>query len=246
MSRDVFNYYLYSPSGAKIKNPILEFKKISPTKYRVRVHGAKGGFPLVFSESFHEGWKGYLVKTEPAKVRIKADLANKVSSYRVLDGNDDDQANREELLDYISKGWVTELGDDEQKTIIHNKWENGERRLDYLEKYSIDFVSKNFQDTIQNDNLQNGAFYEAWFEKPLPEEEHLPVNGYANSWYIEVEKNCNEYSNKCIKNADGSYDMELVVEFEPQRLFYIGLFVSGMALFCCLVYLGYSFAKRRK
>ncbi|MFZ5982565.1 MAG: hypothetical protein ACOYS2_03300 [Patescibacteria group bacterium] len=41
--------------------PTLEFKKINPTKYRIRVHGAQVEFPLVFSESFHEGWKAYLV-----------------------------------------------------------------------------------------------------------------------------------------------------------------------------------------
>jgi hypothetical protein len=45
-----------------VMSPTLEFKKINPTKYRIRVHGASGVFPLVFSESFHDGWKAYLAK----------------------------------------------------------------------------------------------------------------------------------------------------------------------------------------
>jgi len=47
-----------------------------------------------------------------------------------------------------------------------------------------------------------------------------------------------------IKN--GSYDFEMVVEFWPQRLFYVGLFISGITLLCCVGYLGYDWRKRRK
>ena len=46
-----------------IETPQLEYKQINPTKYIVNVHGAKESFPLIFSESFHHGWKIYV---EPA------------------------------------------------------------------------------------------------------------------------------------------------------------------------------------
>jgi hypothetical protein len=71
------------------------------------------------------------------------------------------------------------------------------------------------------------------------------VNGYANSWDIDPTAIC-QNNPKCTKNADGSYDMELVIEFWPQRLFYIGLFISGTTLVGCLGYLGWDFVKRRK
>jgi len=109
--------------------------------------------------------------------------------------------------------------------------------FDYNEKYKIDFISKNFQDTIQNDNLERGKFYETWLEKPIDNNEnHSVVNGYANSWTINPNEICVDNS-KCVKNADGTYDLELIVEFWPQRLFYIGAFVSSITLFGCLVYL---------
>ena len=37
----------------------LEFIKINPTKYRVRVIGATGPYNLVFSEAFNKGWRVY-------------------------------------------------------------------------------------------------------------------------------------------------------------------------------------------
>lgn len=174
-------------------------------------------------------------------------------------------------MDYISKGLVSTLGDGKEETITHNKWEDGKEKLDYVEKYNIDFISKNFQDTIQNDNLPSGNFWETWlpasykvesgklsslFElnknvMELPEENHLMANGYANSWIIETEKLCEgsfdsaQDDTFCVKNPDGSYDFELIVEFWPQRLFYIGLFISGMTLLSCFGYLIYDWRKKK-
>ena len=45
------------------KTPKIEFKKINPTRYIVDVRETKGPFTLVFSESFHEGWKAYVRKS---------------------------------------------------------------------------------------------------------------------------------------------------------------------------------------
>jgi hypothetical protein len=237
--------------------PTIEFKKINPTKYRVRVHSANGVFPLVFSESFHDGWKAYLASPE----NFKLSLNDQISKYKILDGNQEDQATKDELRDYIDNGYVTTLGDSWEKTIEHKKWVDGQEKLDYTEKYNINFVSKNFQGTIQNDNLPNGNIFETWLKKPIENNaNHLVANGYANSWVIDVDEICGvdslpagrqaaAHGNdtvKCVKNPDGSYDFELIVEFWPQRLFYIGLFISGMTLLCCVGYLGYDWKRRRR
>lgn len=39
------------------KLPTIEFKKMNQTKYKVIVQNASSDFPLIFSESFHNGWK---------------------------------------------------------------------------------------------------------------------------------------------------------------------------------------------
>ncbi|MDO8610135.1 MAG: hypothetical protein Q7R95_06280, partial [bacterium] len=228
------------------KLPILEFKKINPTKYRVVVHGAREEFPIIFSESFHDQWKTYLTEIASSADLRQLPRNDILEEYKILDGNTEDQASKDELIKYINNGWITSLGDGIEKEIKHQKWEDNKEKLDYVEKYNIDFVSKNFQDTIQNDNLPSGNIFETWFKKPIDDNKnHLMVNGYANSWNINVNKLCNQNSS-CVKNPDGSYDFEIVVEFWPQRLFYIGLAISGTTLLACLVYLGYDFVKRRK
>jgi hypothetical protein len=222
-----------------VVTPIIEFKKINPVKYRVVVHGASKSFPLVFSDSFHDGWRSYLVNYQKNYLNFHA------VDYKILDGNEDDQASNKEFDDFINSGYISSFGDLKEKNIEHVKWENNKEVLDYNEKYKIDFISKNFQGTIQNDNLDSGSFYETWFTKPIDDNKnHFMVNGYANSWIIDPDKACFN-SSKCIKNSDGSYDMELVVEFWPQRLMYVGLFISSITLIGCLGYLGFDLIRRR-
>ncbi|MFC1644679.1 hypothetical protein ACFL08_01475 [Patescibacteria group bacterium] len=243
---------------------IIEFRKINPTKYRLRIHNVTDDFPLIFSESFHEKWNAYIVRDEvdseqesgsedkgilkqvqDDKVEIQSD---KLGEYKVLDGNEDDQASIGELEGFIEKGWVTDLGDGKEKESKHYKW-NGEKEvIDYVERYGIDFVSKNFNGTIQNDNLPTGSIRETWMNNSgvlqLSDKKHLLANGYANSWVIDVDDLCGE-AGMCQENEDGSYDMEFVVEFWPQRVFYIGLFISGLTLLGCLGYLGYDYRKKK-
>lgn len=148
--------------SADIKIPIMEIKKINPTKYVVRIHGAAEDFPLVFNESYHEGWKAYIMKSN----------------------------------------------------------------------------------THQNSQLPAGRLYETWFREHIPDNYHWTANGYANSWWIKLDeiKRPGDY----IQNPDGSIDFELVLEFWPQRLFYIGSFISGTVFLCCLGYIGYDLARRKK
>jgi hypothetical protein len=238
-TKDIFN-----PKELKKKTieniPIIEFKKIDPTKYRVVIHHATGNFPLVFSESFNDDWNSYLVDYE--KKSTDMDL----SDYKILDDNKDDQASGGELQNLIDAGYISTLGDLKEKEIKHMKWQDDEEKLDYIEKYKIDFISKNFQDTIQNDNLSNGHLYDTWFAQPIDgNSNHSIVNGYANSWNLNVEKICLE-NKKCVKNSDGSYDMELVIEFWPQRLFYLGAIISLTTLLGSIGYLIYDFVRRRK
>lgn len=42
------------------KIPQIEFIKINPTKYKIKVSNVKDDYNLIFNESFHTGWKLYL------------------------------------------------------------------------------------------------------------------------------------------------------------------------------------------
>ncbi|MDP2947693.1 MAG: hypothetical protein Q8N88_06285 [Nanoarchaeota archaeon] len=235
--------YFIDSGSEKIETPILEFKKINPTKYRIIAHRASSDFPLIFSESFNKEWKVYITESliETLKFKVKG---NDLDGYKILDDNIDGQASSDEIKNFINKGWIVSLGDGKEKEIKHQNYENGRERLNYIEKYKIDFISKNFQGTIQNDNLLNGHIWDTWFKKSLPEENHLTANGYANSWLIDLDniKKTGNYT----QNPDGSIDFELVIEFWPQRLFYLGLGISGTTLLLCLGYLVYNWGIRKK
>lgn len=227
--------------------PTLEFKKINPVKYRIRVHNIEDSIPLVFSENFHKAWKIYLSNYNMSSILSRNAVEDGIKEYKTLNGNEGEQASVEEIKEFISSNLISTLGDKNKKIIKHNKYENNIKEFDYTEEYLIDFISKNFQGTIQNDNLPKGSIFETWFKKPIENNEnHLMANGYANSWIIDSENICETENSKCVKNSDGTYNMELVVEFWPQRLFYIGAIISGATLLACIMYLLYNFIKEKK
>ena len=145
------------------------FTKINPTKYKVKVEGAREPYTLVFSESFDKGWKVYADK-------VQGDHGEIIASY--FDG---------------------EIKEGSHKNI-------------FLEK----------------------ATFETWGKKPIAEDRHFLINGYANSWYITPE------------DSQGKEDYELIIEFLPQNFFYAGLFISGVTLIGSFFYLINAIIRNRK
>ncbi|MBF0467086.1 MAG: hypothetical protein HQK94_18620 [Nitrospirae bacterium] len=257
-----------------ILTPNIEYIKINPIKYRMIVHAAKDSFPLIFTESFDNHWKAYIVSYG---ADLQHSTSNNLSTYKLLEGNDNDQATASELKSYLDERLVTYLGDGVPKKKEHYlSLDNGRRKLDHVEQYTIGFISKNFHGTIQNDNLPMGMFYETWFsgrfnmssdyEKiqwkvtkglnnkviELPDMYHWRVNGIANSWWIDLDM-LHKLPQASVSNpgyyrvnSDGSIDFEIVIEFWSQRLLYIGLSISAASFLGCIIYLVVDWKKRRK
>lgn len=210
--------------------PSIEYKKINPVKYRVILHKVGGIFPLVFSEAHNEGWKLYPVKSETESTAVK-----NLNDYKIIRDNEEDQATKEELVSYIKSKLISTLGNGEEKKIKYN---------DHDEKYTINFVSKNFYGTIQNDNLSNGKFWETWFSNPINNDKnHLMANGYANSWIIDPNDFCR--NNLCSPNPDGTFEIELVLEYWPERIFFGGISVTIATILISFVLMMYNWKNKK-
>jgi hypothetical protein len=227
--------------------PVLEYKKISSTKYRLRVHSVDSKsvqIPLVFSESFNDDWKAFFSRPQNYNsVRI----GNLLQDYRVFEGNSEYQASTDEVERYVASGWVTDLGDGTQKQRQFMTWASDKMVANRTETYRIDFISKNLKGTIQNDNLPDGGLFETLGAPSIEEKDHMMANGYANSWILSPAKICQgkgtdgkpdgKENGFCIKNPDGTYDLELVIEFSPQKITYLLQVLSAAILLCCTAFL---------
>jgi hypothetical protein len=60
---------------------------------------------------------------------------------------------------------------------------------------------------------------------------HVLVNGYLNGWIL-----------SSLKRGE----VNITIQYYPQRWFYVGLIISGVTLFGCVSYLGYDFVRRRR
>jgi hypothetical protein len=176
----------------KPPTPKITFVKINSTKYRVKVEGVKEPYTLVFSESFHQGWKLYV--------------------------------NRNSAVPEIEK--------------LENMVAGGDRNMPPAEAKYGEIIASYFDGEVKEGTHRNIFLdrntFETWGKKPIPEERHWLVNGYANSWYITPE------------DSGGRENYEVIVEFQPQRLFYLGFGISLATLLVCLGYLGYDFVRRKR
>ena len=111
-------------------------------------------------------------------------------------------------------------------------------------------------------NEKINGFFNKWvpWVKPdrVSDDQHFELNGFLNGWFVDTAELCQVESYKvhkvesgglnsaCVLNSDGSYDIEMVIEFFPQRWFYLGLLISGTTFIGCVTYLVIDFAKRRR
>ncbi len=187
--------------------PVIEYRKINPTKYRIRIHGAKGIFPLIFQDAYHLGWKLYM--------------------------NDNPDIRKGELpLNYHPSG--LDAANAPSGAEIAKATETGE--LTNLTKDKKEFVSKKFWTTYQNNYLPYGNILETWGKKTVDENKHLKVNAFANSWTIDVDEICKNQS-VCRNSKSGGEDFELIAEFFPQQIEYIAITISLSGLFIYLLFL---------
>ena len=112
-------------------------------------------------------------------------------------------------------------------------------------------MSESYHDKwqLQFNNAQVHGWLNGWwpFAKPnrVGDEYHYKLDGFLNAWYVDTHELCEvQHIAGCTKNADGSYDIEMVIEFWPQRWFYLGLLISGTTLAGCLTYLGYVLVRK--
>ena len=75
--------------------------------------------------------------------------------------------------------------------------------------------------------------------------QHFELSGYSNAWYIDPAVLCGSkgITAGCQHNADGSYNIELLAEFVPQRWFVVNQFISVSTL---VVAVGYVAVTRRR
>ncbi|MFA6533801.1 MAG: hypothetical protein WCT37_01365 [Patescibacteria group bacterium] len=99
-----------------------------------------------------------------------------------------------------------------------------------------DFISDIFAGTIQNQNLPDGHLWETWSLPPVDQKYQLLANGYTNSWWLDLDYLRKNFSGYLLDNGDGTYDLELVLEFAPQKYFYLGAVISSATLLLLLIY----------
>ena len=88
-------------------------------------------------------------------------------------------------------------------------------------------------------------------QNAISDKNHFQTDATLNAFLINPEQVCNVHKinnvykvgNGCVKNADGSYDINMTLFFAPQAYLYLGLIISGTTLVLVVGYLMFEFGR---
>lgn len=214
LPKDLSSYYLYVKqnidNSPKLKT--VEFKAVNMWKNKVVLHGVKDSFLLIYPEEYSGKWKAFPVQSQNSTILLQ-NTGNILKNYFVPEIESNRQATKDEISGFITNNLISAVGKD--------------------------FISKNFDGSIRNDNLPSGWFWDTWGKRTIPEDIHYQINNYGNSWWIDVNELCKQ-QNLCIQNKDGTYEISLIVEYSYYKNLIIDLLISGITLASCLSYLTFA------
>lgn len=103
-----------------------------------------------------------------------------------------------------------------------------------------DIYNPNWRVRIGKFNWFNSIFDKRYY---LPSSVNSPSSSGMNSFYFNSDEVCKIYS--CVKNADGTYNVEMTLYFSKQAVVNLSLIISGGTLGTLIIYLLYSFWRRK-
>jgi hypothetical protein len=97
------------------------------------------------------------------------------------------------------------------------------------------FISNPSFGVVQNDNLKNVSFFDYFNSIPSNDIEHSRVNISSNIWFLNISSICNDQL-YCQKNSDGSFNLNLLVKFQPDLFYSIAIAISFLLLAFAIIF----------
>jgi len=202
-----------------------------------------------------EGESTFLIKLDERYFLPHIYSPDKIDFYDIKGDQNISLLGTIKIFDYLIDDLIIYLKQNAKMAIVSSEYKELASKLNNIDNVKIDYIKINptkykiqiFGAKEPFPLVFSETFNPNWkiygYGRQLFEDTHILVNGYGNYWTINPFQVCN---NKCIKNSNGTYDFELIVEFWPQRLFYLGLFVSGLTVFGSFGYLFFDYRRRKK
>lgn len=103
---------------------------------------------------------------------------------------------------------------------------------------------------LELDNSKISGLLNSWAPGAKPDtvlaSNHIKWNGFMNGWYVDPVELCKSNAVGCAKASDGTYDIDLMIEFSPQRWMNIGYLITASTILCCIGYFVYDRSRQKK
>ncbi|HSX27939.1 MAG TPA: glycosyltransferase family 39 protein [Candidatus Saccharimonadales bacterium] len=126
------------------------------------------------------------------------------------------------------------------KKLVHIQGATGPFYLTQSDGYHADWK-------LEANNSKASGPINTWWPLVHPDaiaaNQQIKLNDFQNAWYVDPANFCHAQA-VCHQNSDGSYDIEMIMEFAPQRWFVSGSIISGITFIGATGYLMYDHRRR--
>lgn len=138
--------------------------------------------------------------------------------YSIFKSEHHRQADKKKVEEYIDSGKISAIGNDK--------------------------IFRQYKNSIENYNMPRIMPWVTWVNKPIDGSLHYKINNYGNAWWIDIDDLC-KTKNLCRQNADGTFDIDLVVENKWNKILQILFAGSGIVWFGCVWHLAAGWSRKR-
>jgi hypothetical protein len=107
---------------------------------------------------------------------------------------------------------------------------------------------------LKNDKVEGKL--NSWFPMAngdlIPDSMHFKLDDFLNGWFVDPVSVCLDHEvlrQGCVRNADGSFDIQMVIEFWPERWLRLGSIVSLSSVLILVIFVitgGWKLDTRKK
>tara|TARA_B100002052_G_C15838711_1_gene579060 strand:+ start:368 stop:1105 length:738 start_codon:yes stop_codon:yes gene_type:complete len=220
----------------------IEFREQKNFIKVMRIHNINNNIKFEVKKKNIYNWDLRILKKNRLEKDIKKILKLdniSLSNFEIINNNHRFQIRKDNLLDLLKIGFVTSIFND-KKINRNNVWLYNKKEI---KKYDINFISKNYNSVIQNENIKKISLIDIFLSKKI-------YDGYTIDSYHKalIDTDINGLKNICdsciIDNKlNNSKSVEIIL---IPRSFYLHFFFSLISAFIFFLLITYFIYEKFK
>ena len=119
--------------------------------------------------------------------------------------------------------------------------------IDIKDSFGTHYSTNNIDSVMPIEDWlrDKGKLYDTWLLPSIEDKHHWTANGYSNAWWFNSQT-VDHYSIHHVQGGSKSRILIGIIEYSPQRVYYLGIFITLLTGCGMMFFLVWRFIKKRR